>query len=105
MVYIRPKNLEGLRQYKYAGVDKSLTSRYILKPFYNNVVIRCFPMSMAPNLITLSGFLFVVANFVTLLVYNPGLDTDCPRWVYASWALGLFLYQTFDAVDGAQAYV
>lgn len=28
-----------------------------------------------------------------------------PRWVYASWAIGLFLYQTFDAVDGTQAYV
>ncbi|KAH8925523.1 hypothetical protein BT69DRAFT_1332102 [Atractiella rhizophila] len=24
-------------------------------------------------------------------------------WLYASWALGLFLYQTFDAVDGKQA--
>ena len=27
-----------------------------------------------------------------------------PPWVYASWAIGLFLYQTFDAVDGTQAY-
>jgi ethanolaminephosphotransferase len=31
------------------------------------------------------------------------LDQDCPPWVYASWAIGLFLYQTFDAVDGSQA--
>jgi hypothetical protein len=37
--------------------------------------------------------------------YNPNLDTDCPTWVYVSCALGLFLYQTFDAVDGMQAYV
>ena len=28
-----------------------------------------------------------------------------PPWVYASWSIGLFLYQTFDAVDGTQAYV
>lgn len=47
MVYIRPESLEGLRQYKYAGVDKSLTSRYVLKPFYNKFVINCFPMWMA----------------------------------------------------------
>ena len=47
MVYIRQKNLAGLHPYKYAGVDHSLVSRYILKPFYNNVVIKCFPMSMA----------------------------------------------------------
>lgn len=37
--------------------------------------------------------------------YNPGMDTDCPPWVYASCAIGMFLYQTFDAVDGMQAYV
>lgn len=40
-----------------------------------------------------------------MLYYNPTLDQDCPPWVYVSWAVGLFLYQTFDAVDGMQAYV
>ena len=103
MVYIRASKLPGLMQYKYAGVDHSLVSRYVLKPFYNNVVIGCFPLSMAPNAITLSGFSFVVMNFLALLWYNPTLDQDMPPWVYASWALGLFLYQTFDAVDGTQA--
>ncbi|KAI4248225.1 MAG: hypothetical protein L6R42_009364 [Xanthoria sp. 1 TBL-2021] len=78
MVYIRQKQLAGLHPYKYAGVDHSLVSRYILKPFYNNVAIKCFPMSMAPN-------------------------ADMPPWVYWSFAIGLFLYQTFDAVDGTQA--
>lgn len=47
MVYIRQKQLAGLHPYKYAGVDHSLVSRYVLKPFYTNVVIKCFPMSMA----------------------------------------------------------
>ena len=61
------------------------------------------PRLCSPNAITLSGFAFVVANFCTLLWYNPTLDQDCPPWVYASWAIGLFLYQTFDAVDGTQA--
>ena len=61
---------------------------------------------MAPiSQITLSGFSFVVINFLTLLWYNPTLDQNMPRWVYASWSIGLFLYQTFDAVDGTQAYV
>lgn len=103
MVYVRQEKLPGLKQYKYSGVDHSLLSRYVLKPFYTNFVIKCFPMSMAPNLITLTGFSFVVINILTLLWYNPTLDVDCPPWVYASWAVGLFLYQTFDAVDGTQA--
>ncbi|KAI0204234.1 CDP-alcohol phosphatidyltransferase [Astrocystis sublimbata] len=103
MVYVRQEFLPNLKAYKYSGVDHSLTSKYILKPFYTNVVIHCFPMWMAPNLITLTGFMFVVANFCTLLWYNPTLDQDCPPWVYYSWAAGLFIYQTFDAVDGSQA--
>ncbi|KAF2274472.1 Choline/ethanolaminephosphotransferase [Westerdykella ornata] len=103
MVYIRQDKLPKLREYKYSGVDHSLVSRYVLKPFYSNVVIHCFPMWMAPNLITLTGFSFVVVNFLTLLWYNPTLDQDCPPWVYLSWAVGLFLYQTFDAIDGSQA--
>ncbi|KAI9817690.1 MAG: hypothetical protein M1832_004584 [Thelocarpon impressellum] len=103
MVYVRQSELPNLKKYKYSGVDHSLLSRYVLKPFYTNVAIKCFPMSMAPNAITLSGFAFVVVNFLTLLWYNPTLDQDCPPWVYASWAIGLFLYQTFDAVDGTQA--
>ncbi|ORY67700.1 CDP-alcohol phosphatidyltransferase-domain-containing protein [Pseudomassariella vexata] len=103
MVYVRQEFLPNLKEYKYSGVDHSLMSRYVLKPFYSNVVIRCFPMWMAPNLITLSGFMFVIFNFFTLLWYNPTLDQNCPTWVYYSWAIGLFLYQTFDAVDGSQA--
>ena len=102
-MYIRQEQLPKLNEYKYSGVDRSLLSRYILKPFYTHVAIKAFPLSIAPNAITLSGFTFVIANFLTLLWYNPTLDQDCPRWVYLSWSIGLFLYQTFDAVDGTQA--
>ena len=38
-----------------------------------------------------------------MLYYNSTLDQDCPSWVYFSWAIGLFLYQTFDSIDGSQA--
>lgn len=61
-----------------------------------------FAPSFRPQ-ITLSGFGFVIINLLTMLWYNPTLDQDCPPWVYMSWSIGLFLYQTFDAVDGAQA--
>jgi hypothetical protein len=47
MVYIRAKQLPKLHEYKYAGVDRSLVSKYILKPFYTHVVIKCFPLSIA----------------------------------------------------------
>lgn len=47
MVYIRQDKLPKLKEYKYQGVDHSLVSRYVLKPFYTHVVIKCFPMWMA----------------------------------------------------------
>jgi ethanolaminephosphotransferase len=103
MGYIRQQQLIRLKEYKYSGVDRSLISRYVLKPYWWSQVIKLFPLSMAPNAITLSGFAFVVLNVFTMLYYNPTLDQDCPPWVYASWAIGLFLYQTFDAIDGTQA--
>ena len=47
MTWIRQSNLPKLREYKYSGVDHSLVSRYIMKPFYSNVVIHLFPLNMA----------------------------------------------------------
>lgn len=47
MVYIRQEKLPKLKEYKYSGVDHSLVSRYVMKPFYTHVVINCFPLSMA----------------------------------------------------------
>lgn len=38
------------------AVDKSLVSKYVLKPYWWSQVIELFPLSMAPNAITLSGF-------------------------------------------------
>ncbi|EMC98532.1 hypothetical protein BAUCODRAFT_429137 [Baudoinia panamericana UAMH 10762] len=103
MVYIRHEQLERLKEYQYSGVDHSLISRYVLKPYWWSQVIKVFPLSVAPNAITLAGFGFVIINILTMLYYTPTLDQDCPPWVYASWSIGLFLYQTFDAIDGAQA--
>jgi ethanolaminephosphotransferase len=47
MVYIRQDKLPKLKEYKYSGVDHSLVSRYVMKPFYTHFVIKLFPMSMA----------------------------------------------------------
>lgn len=47
MGYVRQEQLPKLKEYRYSGVDHSLVSRYVLKPFYTNFVIHLFPMSMA----------------------------------------------------------
>ncbi|KAG6759702.1 hypothetical protein POTOM_036187 [Populus tomentosa] len=49
------------------------------------------------------GFIFLVTSALLGYIYSPRLDTPPPRWVHFAHGLLLFLYQTFDAVDGKQA--
>lgn len=101
-IFIPPNKLENLKLYKYSSEDHSLISRYILKRWWNGFV-QIFPMSMAPNVITLLGLMFVLANLMCVFYFDPYLDTPSPRWCYLFYAFGLFMYQTFDGCDGCHA--
>ncbi|KQJ92953.1 hypothetical protein BRADI_3g01810v3 [Brachypodium distachyon] len=54
-------------------------------------------------MITLTGFMFLLTSAFLGFYYSPHLDTAPPRWVHLAHGILLFLYQTFDAVDGKQA--
>lgn len=59
-----------------------------------------------PNLITLTGLLFMISNVVltSLLASHMATGSESgPKWLYFSFAAGLWLYSTFDNVDGKQA--
>ncbi|KAL6944366.1 hypothetical protein ACO0RG_001102 [Hanseniaspora osmophila] len=100
--YVPHQCLPNLKKYKYSSEDRSLISKNILKPFWGQFV-KIFPLWMAPNVITLLGFGFIVVNFLTCLYFDPTLTKEHPRWAYFSYAFGLFMYQTFDACDGGHA--
>ncbi|CAD6629115.1 HN1_G0056080.mRNA.1.CDS.1 [Saccharomyces cerevisiae] len=100
--FVPDSHIENLKSYKYQSEDRSLVSKYFLKPFWQRFC-HLFPTWMAPNIITLSGFAFIVINVLTVFYYDPNLNTDTPRWTYFSYALGVFLYQTFDGCDGVHA--
>ncbi|KAK8547107.1 hypothetical protein V6N13_099849 [Hibiscus sabdariffa] len=85
MGYIGAHGVAALKKYKYSGVDHSYLAKYVLQPFWTRFV-TFFPLWMPPN-----------------MVYSPRLDTPPPRWIHLAHGLLLFLYQTFDAVDGKQA--
>ncbi|KAK1780570.1 CDP-alcohol phosphatidyltransferase-domain-containing protein [Copromyces sp. CBS 386.78] len=91
-----------LKTYKYSAVDKSPVSNYILKPYWN-AFVEFLPLWVAPNMVTLIGFGFIVANVGLLLIFIPDLVGPGPSWLYFSFAFGLFAYQTMDNVDGKQA--
>ncbi|KAL7771123.1 hypothetical protein CFE70_001065 [Pyrenophora teres f. teres 0-1] len=94
--------LQHLRTYKYSSVDKSFISRYILKHYWNGFV-ELLPLWLAPNLVTLLGFFFILGNVVLLELYIPDLVGPAPSWVYYSFAFGMWMYSTMDNVDGKQA--
>ena len=103
MGYLIPSNkLGNLKLYKYSSEDHSIISKYILKKWWNHFV-KIFPMSMAPNVITLLGLMFVIVNLFAVFYYSPYLDQSQPRWCYFFYAFGLFMYQTFDGCDGCHA--
>ncbi|KAI7848037.1 hypothetical protein BDC45DRAFT_491021 [Circinella umbellata] len=96
------EQLENLRYYKYAAVDKSYVTKYILSHYWN-WAITLFPMWIAPNLITLIGLGFMATSILLVFYYVPDFSTDAPNWIYFIFACSLWLYSTFDNVDGKQA--
>ncbi|GLB43667.1 putative CDP-alcohol phosphatidyltransferase class-I family protein [Lyophyllum shimeji] len=108
MGYVPQASLENLKKYSYKGVDKSVISRYVLNPFWTWFV-TLWPLTVAPNTITLMGLTIVFINFFTMLYYDPlyltvkGGAEGPPNWIYFTWAFGLFAYQSLDAIDGKQA--
>ncbi|CAI5460089.1 unnamed protein product [Closterium sp. Yama58-4] len=100
--YVGEKGREQLRRYKYHGADHSLVSKYILQPFWSRFVLL-FPLSVAPNTITVVGLCFVFLSVGLSWYLSPDLLAHVPRPVLVLFAVLLFLYQTFDAVDGKQA--
>ncbi|OIW24060.1 CDP-alcohol phosphatidyltransferase [Coniochaeta ligniaria NRRL 30616] len=94
--------LVHLKSYQYSAVDKSPISHYILRPYWN-ASVNLLPLWLAPNMVTLIGFLFILSNIVLLEIFMPDLVGPGPTWLYYSFALGLFMYQTMDNIDGKQA--
>lgn len=101
-IFIPTNKVEHLRLYKYSLEDHSIISKYILKRWWN-FFVQIFPLSMAPNLITLTGLGFIVLNLFSVFYYDPTLSETSPRWCYFFYAFGLFMYQTFDGCDGCHA--
>ncbi|XP_039044741.1 choline/ethanolaminephosphotransferase 1-like [Hibiscus syriacus] len=102
MGYIGAHGIAALHRYKYSGVDHSYLAKYVLQPFWSRLV-NFFPLWMPPNMITLTGFMFLVVSALLAYIYTPYCDSPPPRWVHFAHGLLLFLYQTFDAIDGKQA--
>ncbi|KAL9658168.1 hypothetical protein ABK040_013080 [Willaertia magna] len=93
--------LQNLKTYKSNGVDDSLIRKYILNPYLYETTVKFIPKTIAPNMITLIGFFFMNLTFFISYFYSGNdFKGNLPNLVFLINAIGIFLYQTLDNLDG-----
>jgi ethanolaminephosphotransferase len=106
--YLKDEELRGFRKYKYSAVDTSPLSNYVMHPFWNWLV-PYVPRRIAPNTLTLSGFLLVIVNVLILSWYDfhakaaASPATYVPGWAWGLIAFNHFWAHTLDGLDGKHA--
>ena len=98
-----------MKQYKYAGGDNGIMAGLFYGPFCGWLVNK-IPEWVAPNLITLTGFLFSTAPFIFFFgFFGTHLQNEDPatpklqRWMFLAEGLCYFAYRVLDELDGKQA--
>ncbi|KAM0790904.1 hypothetical protein ACM66B_004211 [Microbotryomycetes sp. NB124-2] len=100
-LYLSRERLRHLDSYKYSSVDKSPIANFVMQPYWR-FCASFLPPWLAPNTVTLIGFTAIVINFFQVAIFAPELE-NATRFMCLSFAIGLFFYQTMDALDGKQA--
>ncbi|KAM9476047.1 choline/ethanolaminephosphotransferase 1a [Clarias gariepinus] len=95
------QQLKRLEEHRYSSEGTSLLEP-LMQPFWCWLVERV-PLWVAPNLITSIGLVLNITTTLILTYYCPTATEQAPTWAYLSCALGLFMYQSLDAIDGKQA--
>ncbi|XP_060701622.1 choline/ethanolaminephosphotransferase 1-like [Hemiscyllium ocellatum] len=95
------QQLKRLEEHRYRSAGSSLLEP-VMQAWWEWLVRR-LPLWVAPNLITITGLALNVCTTLILMVYCPTATEQAPLWAYLACALGLFIYQSLDAIDGKQA--
>ncbi|XP_045480423.1 cholinephosphotransferase 1 isoform X6 [Harmonia axyridis] len=93
--------LKRLGEHQYSCTSCSYLDKF-LQPYWNWLVLKV-PLWLAPNLITILGLILNIVTSLILVWYSPNAKDGVPRWACALCAIGLFAYQSLDAIDGKQA--
>ncbi|SMR52994.1 unnamed protein product [Zymoseptoria tritici ST99CH_1E4] len=96
------EGLKHFKTYKYSSVDLSPISNHILRHYWN-FCVDYLPLWLAPNMVTLIGFFFIIGNVALQQIADPDLTGPDHSWIYFSYAFGVWAYSTMDNIDGKQA--
>lgn len=100
---ISPKQLKGLKSYKYASETNSLLDNCYVMPAFWNFLERLVPRSMSPNTVTLSGLIVNLMGFAPLMWISYDMKTERPTWSLLLCVFCSFFYNTMDNIDGRHA--
>ncbi|CBH15994.1 ethanolaminephosphotransferase, putative [Trypanosoma brucei gambiense DAL972] len=100
--HIPPHFLPNLAKYKYSGSDSGIISNYVMQPYWN-FIVSLVPMTVAPNAITVTGFVMCLSSALLVMFFYYFGNAEYPCWVWLYAVICLFAYQTLDAIDGKQA--
>jgi len=95
------QQIKRLKEHKYSSNCASLFDPYM--QIFWNWFVTLVPLWIAPNLITIVGLAINIITTAVVLWYCPTATEVAPWWTTAMAGLGLFVYQTLDAIDGKQA--
>ncbi|XP_078423788.1 cholinephosphotransferase 1-like isoform X1 [Cetorhinus maximus] len=93
--------LKRLEEHQYRSAGRSLLEPP-LQRFWVWLLERVPPW-LAPNSITLIGLACNLLSCLLLVYHCPQGREQAPAYVYLLCGLGLFIYQSLDAIDGKQA--
>ncbi|KAA0711743.1 Choline/ethanolaminephosphotransferase 1 [Triplophysa tibetana] len=93
--------LKCLEEHRYSSSGRSLLEPSMQR--YWEWLVHRMPPWIAPNLITIVGLATNIFTTLVLVYYCPTATEQAPLWAYLLCAVGLFVYQSLDAIDGKQA--
>jgi ethanolaminephosphotransferase len=104
--YFGKKGVAHLQSYHYTGTDSSILAPIFY--YFWRPMIRILDTRLSPCIYSTVGLGFGILGYLCVWWTCPNLDcfshfpSDSNSIAFAFAALGLFLYQTFDALDGLQ---
>lgn len=91
---------QTLADYKYQGHDASILYEYVISPVCQWITDYLVPLWLAPNIITLVGFAFIVIPHIWIVTRGDSEPTSAH---FYTCGICILLYSLCDNTDGKQA--
>ncbi|XP_076014958.1 cholinephosphotransferase 1-like [Genypterus blacodes] len=104
--YLWPEPLTAAQLKPLADYEYSVCGETLLDTpcqIYWRWLVQKIPIWVSPNTLTVAGLLVYVLCTLVLVYHCPTATEEAPSWAFIMSALGLFIYQSLDNIDGKQA--